>query len=394
MKRTFTSLTVLIASLAGVLLMGGSARCETDDGSVATSTDDDGACADMYKTPCAAQSLCDNEDCTFEGANYWYDTETGEYHEHVFSDQLAADELAREETAETMVSECADMVDDEPAETDVSILVEDAATEQLRSQETADEYDNDDKYCCDIYGCEGYDCEGYAYEEDSEYAESDEQISQEDVAIDADEGEQSAEEYHAGYDECFWDCGDEPYIGEESTDLVEDTNDTPASETVEEIVDGPMSDEDQQQDAYEDYEYWYEYGYQEEVAAAESAADTSDCEKGELGTDQELESWVDAEIAKMIAASQQQNEQIASYEEGELGADVELECWVEVEFDQLIAASQPQEEEVISRQAILSLARTLDGMSATLKAVSRHLTEMAAPEVAERPVWIDESTQR
>jgi hypothetical protein len=154
-----------------------------------------------------------------------------------------------------------------------------------------------------------------------------------------------------------------------------------------------VSDQNPQYDEYDcPYdECWYEYGIEEPVATAESL-DNRD--EGEVGCDEELECWVEAEMDEMITASEQQDEQIAGYEAGELGSDEELECWIDAEIDQMTTASQQRAKEVVSRNAILSLARTLDRMSATLQAISRHLTEMAAPEVAEVQVWIDEPVLR
>jgi len=266
MKRTFLHLAVFVASLAGPVVLGGTVRCEAEDGSTEMCAEGTEECTNLYESPCVAESQCDYEDCDNEDGDYWYDTQTGEYCDLVFSDESEIEEMVLEETAESKVAERADTADDRLAEADLSILVEDVATEQMRSRVAVDEYAYEDEYCCDIYDCEGYDC---------------------------------------AYDE-----------------------------------------------------WWHERSYKERVAMAESSGNT------------------------------------VGNEEGELGSDEELECWMDAEIDQMIAASQQHAEQIGRRKAILSLARTLDQVSATLQAISRHLADVAASEVAELPAGIDEPIER
>jgi len=58
----------------------------------------------------------------------------------------------------------------------------------------------------------------------------------------------------------------------------------------------------------------------------------------------------------------------------------------------MFASQQPKQSDN-DREAILSVARTLDRVGTALQALSRHLTEMADAEVAELPAS-DETIQR
>ena len=66
---------------------------------------------------------------------------------------------------------------------------------------------------------------------------------------------------------------------------------------------------------------------------------------------------------------------------------------MEVDLEKMRVASQQPEQTDNDREAILSLARTLDRFGTALQALSRELTEMADAEVAELPTS-DETIQR
>lgn len=398
MKRTFLSLAVFVASFAAPSLFGEAVGGETEDGSVARSPDEYGECTWSGEAICVDESGCDYDGYSSQETDYWYDAHTGEYHDLTFSDGSAIEEMVSEETADSKAPERKDMAGKEVAEANDTILIEDAATGQARSEDVAYE-PAFDEYSCEMYGCEGYAGNGCAWDENTEYVESDEGTSEEDS-----------------------------YREQKLAQPAEEASDSPSPEPVEEIAQAQITDDERQYDDFDcGYdECWYEYAYQEQVAAESLSG-----EDGELGSDEELQMWMDAEIEEMVAAAEQQDEQIASYAEGELGSDEELEMWIDAEieemiaattrdeqidsyaqgelgsdeeleylidaeFDRTIAASQPQKQKqnVVRREAILSLARTLDQVSATLQAISQHLTDVATSEVAELPAWTDEPVRR
>lgn len=445
MTRSVLSLAILLAALTGSLLLTPAVRSETGNDTQATESQDNGCCPAMcdplyqeeynyyyegydYEAPqdnpihnkaeetiasepaegeTESANEMDEEEYTSEDVDYWYDSETGEYHDYEF----AAEEMTPEETVEANTPE-------EPAQDETSILVEDAS---IAAADEEPAYDKDEHSYDDMYDYE----DEYAYEY-NDFAESsaEEEVEATTEAVAAEESEQEYDDY---WDDGYEDGGEDSYFEEESVEIVEDTPEPSNDENVDDLDDGydyweqyqldypegmeQLADDSERavEEAVDEvteeaddfdygYEYWDEYEYGEDV---EQIADDNE-QVAEESTDEEVaeesddfdygdEYWNEYDYYYEDAL---EAEIVENSEDGELGADAELECWIEADLAKMkkVASRQPKQS-VNDREAILSLARTLDRVGTALQALSRELTEMADAEVAELPTS-DEAIQR
>lgn len=369
MTRSVLSLAILFATLTGSLLLTKAVRSDTGDDAQAMTPQDNGCCPAMcdplYEEGCdyyydgigcdtpldapASDEIAEDavpdeagnevelasevaaEENTDKDVDFWYDSETDEYYDYEF----AADDAAEEMTGEETVAESENPFDG-PAVDEASILIEDASIAVVEEEQA---YDEEEHNYDEMYDYEGeYAYESYKYTEQS--VENEVEAITESVAT-----EESEEEYELGADAelRYW-----------MEVALEEMTDVEAAEKVAKETTEAMTVESDDFDY--GYEYWDEYDYYYE----------------------------EAEVAELVE----------NWEEGELGADAELECWIEVDLERMkkVASRQPKQTDN-DREAILSLARTLDQVGTALQALSRELTEMADAEVAELPVS-DETIQR
>ncbi len=448
MTRSVLSLAILLAALSGSLLQTKAVRSDTGDDPQATESQDNGCCPAMrdplyeeeygyyyegrgcdppQNTPkcdepeenvasdqtgveTESTSEVDAEEYANEDVDYWYDSETGEYYDHDFADENTTEEMPIEDTAETVAEQEDPFAD--PADDEASILIEDASIaateEELAAQDEMQHayeemYDYDDEDAYDYYG----------YGESS--AEEKVEETTESIAT-----EESEEVYDYYCDESYWEEEEDSHFEEESIELVEETPESSTDESVddfdygyeygelyeeeyaksmeqvaEETADEEVTEESDEFDY--GYEYWDEYEYGEDV---EQIADDSEQVAEETPVEEVTEEsdefdygdeyWDEYDYYYEDAV---EAEIVENTEDGELGADAELECWIEADLEELTVASQQQEQSDNDREAILSLARTLDRAGTALQALSRHLTELADAEVAELPTS-DETIQR
>jgi len=365
----------------------------------------EGVASDEAGDEAESASEISAEEYADEDADYWYDSETDEYYDHEFAADDASEEMTGEETVETVAE--GENPFEGPAVDEASILVEDAS---IAVTEEKQAYDEEEHNYDEMYDYEGE----YAYE----YYEAAEPSVEEEV--EATTETVATEESEEEYDD-YWVCDDFQRDEEEGSRFEE--------ESVELVEESPVPATEEIADDFDyGYEYWDEYDYYHEEA--EEAELVESAEEGELGADAELECWMevaleemtDAEAAVQVAEATtekatvesdefdygyeywdeydyyyeeaEEAELVENWEEGELGADAELECWIEVDLERMrkVASRQPKQSDN-DREAILSLARTLDRVGTALQSLSRDLTKMADAEVAELPAS-DETIQR
>ena len=421
MKRTLFSFCIWLTSLAVALLSSGAVRAESSC-DIAVHTPDDGDCVCPYSetesygechwyynhcdptaevnepeavaaseepAPCepVEEPASDVEPLADEQADYWYDSESGSYYYYDFTD----DAVVSEETAEDALNDLFDFADAEDVESDTS-----AQTEEVAS-DTADAYANE-------YGDHYYE-EGDYYSEYEDYGwESDEQSycpedevpavdpaqnvtaneSTEDVADDAAWQDSIVEDpWQEEYDYAYDDEEYEYRYGDEYDYDAEVTEDT-QWDAADASVDDQVTDDAWEDEYYSDYEEYYSEYDDYNWADDEQTAETEEAVEPVAENGESVELWEDDHYDY-------------DYDEYEYGYDYEY--WEEqasdvqaTEAENNVATVDDESANELHREAVLSLAHTLDRFGSALQNLSRKLTNMVTEEVAEGPAA--ETTQR
>ncbi len=413
MKRTLFSCCIWLTSLAVALLSSGIVRAESccdtgvrivDDGDCVcpcSETESYGGCHWYYNhcdpiaeavepdefvsseepTPCEPAvepaQASDVEPPADEQADYWYDSESESYYYYDFTD----DAVVSEETAEDALTDLFNFADAEDADSDTSTPTEEVASD------TADTYANE-------YGDDYSEYEDYGWEFDEQsYCPADEVPAvdpvQDITATESTEDEIGdtawpdsivedpwQEEYDYAYDdeEYEYRYGDEyDYDAEVTEDTQWDAGDA--------SVDDQVTDDAWEDEYYSDYEEYYseydDYDWSDDDQAAETDETIEPvAEDGEV-----VESWED------------------EYDHDAYEYGYDYEYWEEqapdvqaIEAEDNVATVDSEDANELSREAVLSLAHTLDRFGSALQNLSRQLTDMVTEEVAEGPAA--EATQR
>jgi hypothetical protein len=408
MKRTLFSCCVWLTSLAIPVLATGVLRAETDccgqvyrpdegdcvcpydemesygechwyynhcdpDAEMPQSEEDVSICTEPSPPeppPVEPTTATDVEQFTGEAADYWYDSESGSYHYYEFTDE----EVVTNETAEEAIDDLFDFVDTEDDQSDMAEQVEEVAPE------SADTYGYEDTY--DYYS--EYEDYGWEYGEPS-YCPADEVPAVETAQdVTAPEPVQPSwteaivedpwqEEYDYAYDdeEYEYRYGDAYDYDAEVTERTEwdDADDEPAQDEVAEDTweDEYYSDYEEYYSEYDDYDWVEDAEAVQEEETVEPVAEDGDV----------VESWDDDPYDY-------------GYDEYDYGYDYEY--WEQeasdvatAETEDTVVTVKDEDSSQLQREAVLSLARTLDRFGSALQNLSQQLTDMVAEEVAEGP---------
>jgi len=386
----------------------------------------EGIASDEAGEDTGSASEVDAEEYTYEDVDYWYDSETDEYYEYDFGADDLMEEMAVEETAKSVEKEAnpfRELVQDE-----ASILLEDisiAPTEGKQAHETVEyEHTYDEMYDYEYaYDCYWDDC--YGEQEDGSYLDEESpELVAETTESSSDVNAESPEYWYE-----YWEALEQEYA--DSLEVVVEHSEQVVVETVAE----PAAPSDEFDDYWHEYwevleqqyadslelvvehseqvvmettaeatapsdeldDYWYEYWealeqeYADSMEAVVEHSEQVAAKPTELVIDESddldywYEYWDEYDYYDEVAEEVELVESLAEGEDGELGADAELECWMEADLEEMMVAFQRQEQADNDREAILSVARTLDRVGTALQALSRELTEMADAEVADLP---------
>jgi hypothetical protein len=333
----------------------------------------------------------------------WYDAETGEYHAYDFAHDMATQEAAGPATDAAEVAADAEEAFTYEDESYLDEMAAESASEPSVAAEETEAVAADDVSECEESG--SWDCgdvpeEAYSFDEWESAGETAEMPVTEEAAETtenavAEESQPEEYRYEYGYDyseykyRYGYGYGDAYGTSEAATDS-ESNDETMAP--AEAVVESPT--ESNAEDASR-YEYWkYEDYYSGEEYRSMESPSTDVEQDAEMAPEEDV-----AQSPESNASDGGTYNDPYDCEYGyEYGAPMPAADEVEVvegeDCDEDYVADEPATEPTpdVSREVVLTFARTLDRLGTALQSISRQLTEMA--EVAELPASDDELIER